>query len=109
METLGFTEADWPNGWPETEGKNFEDLTEEEQKAAETLGYDATSWNTFYEGKEWDELPADVQKAAGIAGFTKETWDASEWPEATSKAWDDLEEDVQKAMMVLGYVKNEWD
>lgn len=109
VATLGFTQETWDNhGWVESEDKHWHDLTPEERKAAETLGWDETAWDTQYEKKYWEELPPVVKDAAASAGFSQKLWDDDEWPENLHKGWKELTSDDRRAMNVLGYHKSTW-
>lgn len=46
---LGFDEESWnESGWPASESKCWGDLTEEERKAIETLGWDSAAWDSTH-------------------------------------------------------------
>jgi hypothetical protein len=107
---LGFDKESGDNyGWPESEEKSLEDLTPMEWNAAETLGYDVTSWDTKYSDDNSADVPENVSEAAMSVGFTQELWDNDSWPEVLNKDWDELTPAQQKAGMVLGYSKWGWE
>jgi len=58
---------------------------------------------------EWDELPEEVQKAASTLGYTKITWESNIEPSSTKKSWNDLTEVERSAAGVLGFNKKKWN
>jgi hypothetical protein len=62
---LGFDEESWnESGWPaSSESKCWGDLTEEERKAVETLGWDSVAWDSTHESSSFFvDLPPFVGK-----------------------------------------------
>ena len=109
-EGLGYDSAKWDNSeWVDISDWHWHDLSDEQKKNAETLGWTEEAWEHQYNDSDWKDLPQKVQKAAAKAGFDQEKWDDDEWPENLEKEWDDLAEKDREAMAVLGYTKNVWD
>lgn len=81
---------------------NWEELSENviEENAAEGLQHLDT---------EWDELPEEVQKAASTLGYTEVMWESNMEPDSTDKLWDALTEAERNAAVVLGYDKKKWN
>ena len=59
--------------------KEWSDLTDDQRKAAEFLGYTNKKWSNDtrlpVEDKDWDELTEAQQEAAATLGYTEESWD----------------------------------
>lgn len=110
VKALGFTEDSWNNGdWPACENKWFEDLTQEERRAAETLGWTKEAWDSQFKQHDWRELPENIRRAAVAAGYTEEKWKHNERPKNLDKSWNELEEEDKQHMNVLGYTRWDWD
>mmetsp|Transcript_1135 Transcript_1135/g.1489 ORF Transcript_1135/g.1489 Transcript_1135/m.1489 type:complete len:85 (+) Transcript_1135:494-748(+) len=83
-------------------------MSDDQKKAATTLGWDYDSWDCKYENKDWNDLPKTVQEAATFIGFTQEMWDDDSWPDDMDVHWDDLSDKQKNAVHVIGYVKETW-
>lgn len=107
---LGFDQDGWDNeGWPSCEENWWEDLTPDEQKAAQDLGWDIHAWDGKYD-VDWESLPVDIRKCAKSIGFTPELWGEDEWPDALYKSWEDLSAKQKRGLHALGYAYEwEWD
>eukprot|EP01052_Picozoa_sp_SAG31_P033595 SAG31_NODE_3819_length_3852_cov_8.593658_3_plen_104_part_00 len=59
--------------------KTWEAMTEDEQEAAEFLGWDCPSWDSGFaqpmDGKWWNTMGEDNRSAARRLGHTRATWD----------------------------------
>lgn len=70
MKRDGPTDADW------------DDLTEEQRKAAQTLGYNKKKWDKGKkvpaDDEDWAELKYAQQEAAKTLGYTQASWDADD-------------------------------
>jgi len=107
---LGFNATTWDeSGRPASESKWWEDLSPEERKAAETLGWDIKAWDDKYEESNFGDLPPHVAKAATAIGFTAEMWDGNRLPGFEHKCWKELSEKEQIALNVLGWTEWKWD
>merc|ERR1712238_258421 len=116
----GFTAQKWDNDMPVL-GMNqeWEELSEDLQAAAVTLGYDQQTWcdgeDTYIQEEavqfinyDWEELPQNVKDAAHILGFDHEVWDNDGKTPHTGKDWHELSTAQQNAAATLGYTKQIW-
>jgi len=64
---------------------------------------------TMYEEFDWDDLPENIQEAAITLGYTKELWEKDQEPETNKKSWNQLTHEQQNAASLLGYNRKKWD
>lgn len=91
---LGYSGKDGPEKWDDhqhtdiVKDKTFEDLSEEEQKAAKALKFDTITWNEWelreswlhrvtFTRTVWSELDSTQKKSAGELGFSTRRWYAN--------------------------------
>lgn len=108
-KAIGFEQQTWDDKeWLPIDDKHWWDLTAEEKKECETLGWDETSWESKYEDQWWADLPNHVQKAAEKLGWNQENWDG-DWDTPTwHKGWEDFSEEEKRCLHVLGYYVHTW-
>ena len=116
-EGLGFTELSWDNWSNEEEQpsslyKIWDELTDEEEKAAEYLGYTQFIWDTQQPPaaqKFWSDLTEPEIIAATALGYTELNWDnmsgEEEQPPSNSKTWDLMTDEELTSLEVLGYTE----
>lgn len=87
--TLGWSQANWDgeDDPPLSDGKKWDDLTDEEKTAADRFCY-------FYES--WDGSPLDV-------------WQGRAWPEWRFFPWSDMAPEEQELMREVGYTEDTWN
>jgi hypothetical protein len=102
---LGYVPGTWPKiikEWPD-----WDDLSAEEQEAAEQLQLDEDSWPPKEDvfALEWDELDEDIKTAALALGYSESVWPSCDrdWPE-----WDDLTMQEEEAATALGLDSFNW-
>lgn len=64
---------------------------------------------TKYYKYDWDDLPEDQKKAAAVLGYTKEIWDGEGETPASEKDWEELTPAEKEAAKALGYTESKWD
>lgn len=110
---------------PESDDKDWDQLTSAERKAALLLGYNKNSWNGDGDSEEggdnitsdassdgseaWASLSNEAKNAAKILGYTQSIWDNDGSPPTEDKDWDELSPTEQEAAKTLGYTKEKWD
>ncbi len=122
---LGWDETNWDNADPTTipvsETTPWDELTEEEQEAAASLGYAEADWaelqarmpeadaDEFWSSLSWDDLKYSEMRLWGILGWDAESWEGTtDAPESDTKPWDELTEEEQEAATQLGYTDETW-
>ena len=109
-KVIRFDEASWNEAsWLEIDDKHWHDLTEEEKKAVETLGWDEMAWDHKYEHTSFDDMPKHAQKAATKLGWDAEKWDGDWDMSVWEKGWGDMTDEEKRCLHVLGYMKSTWD
>jgi hypothetical protein len=58
---------------------------------------------------DWDELNDEQLKAAKKLGYTKDIWDNDKKCPADDLDWEDLSNEQRKAAGVLGYDEDSWN
>jgi hypothetical protein len=107
-EELGYNAEKWDNSEDiDATWKSWWDLTEDEKKNLEILGWEETAWEYQYQWTEWKDLPKLQKKAAKVAGYTEDNW--QEWVEGLDTWWEDLGKDEKEAMCVMGWTQSTWD
>ena len=100
------------NGKIAIEDKDWEELSDEQKKAAELLGMDEDEWDDSddekarYEDVDWKHLLPDVKAAATELGYTQEMWDSESSGKKLAiedKDWDDLSQRERDLLKILGY------
>ena len=81
-----------------------------EARASQTIvaRADVCSWNDV----SWRDLSDDEKKAWETLGWTWQMWDAEEGgsqPASSSKGWVELSDDERAAARRLGYKRRTWD
>ena len=106
---------------PESNEKEWDELTIEEQRAASLLGFNRKKWDADsdtdgsskqklpYEDTDWSELPDSVRSAALTLGYSQSIWDNDGQSPLDSKDWSKLTKSQQDAAAVLGYDQQKWD
>ena len=112
-KTLGYDEALWNgNGQIPIENKDWEELSDEQKKAAEVLGFDEDEWDDSddegprYEDVDWKHLLPDVKAAAIELGYTEEMWDSESSDkklDIEDKDWDELTQKERDLLKIIGY------
>mmetsp|Transcript_13422 Transcript_13422/g.29147 ORF Transcript_13422/g.29147 Transcript_13422/m.29147 type:complete len:192 (-) Transcript_13422:162-737(-) len=109
-KVIGSDQKKWNDKeWLDVDDKHWHDLTNEEKKACETLGWDAVSWEHKYDDQSWVDMPKHVQKAAEKLGWNQEKWDDDWDVPAWEKGWSEFTAEEQRCMHVLGYYVHTWD
>ena len=114
MHTFVFTLSQIRNGNGKipAEDKDWEELSDEQKKAAELLGMDEDEWDDSddegprYEDVDWKHLRPDVKAAATELGYTQEMWDSESSGKKLAiedKDWDELSQKERDLLMILGY------
>lgn len=62
-----------------------------------------------YEDVPWSKLPLSARKAAKTLGYEESTWDSKEWLGIDDYDWCDLSEEQRKACETLGWEETAWD
>jgi hypothetical protein len=75
----------------------------------EKITYGFTDKDAKYEDVPWADLPPLARRAAESIGFDESTWDGKEWLPIDDKHWWDLNEDELKACEDLGWTKDSWN
>ena len=111
---------------PESDGKQWDELTSAERKAALLLGYCKKSWNGDGDSEEeggnntsdalssdgsedWAGLSNEARNAAKVLGYTQAIWDNDGSPPTEDMDWDELSPKEQEAAKTLGYTKERWE
>ena len=109
-KTIGFDQKTWDGKeWLPIDDKHWKDLTPEELKACETLGWTKESWDTKYEGVYWKDLPDVVKRACEKMGWDQIKWDEDWDVPCWEKEWEEFDDDEKRALHVLGYYVHTWD
>jgi len=123
-QTLGYNKKMWEsNEEPQSNSKNWAELTPAEQSAASAFGFNRKKWDSNVNGSDtdassseegfgnydWDELPPDAKKAAKILGYNSSAWDGSKKVASSYKAWKDLTDAERDAAKFLSYDRKKWD
>ncbi len=107
-EAIGYTEEKWDSGeFVDVSYYHWWDLSEDQKKNLEILGWEETAWETKYEWTEWKDLPKLQKKAAKIAGYTEDTWQGH--VDGLDEWWNDLSKEKREAMCVFGWTEAKWD
>jgi hypothetical protein len=105
---LGYDKNKWDNSEEvDCQWEHWEDLTDEQRKAAKIIGWEETAWDSHYRWTEWDELPKLQKKAARVAGYTEDNW--QDWVEGLDEWWEDLGHKEKQGLAVMGWTKYTWD
>lgn len=128
LQILGYDAVKWDSGYEED--RDWSELTEFEQTAAEYLCYSEPLWNgdplpwnvkratpakdaneacPEIDTKTWDELTKQQRFSAQILKYDRETWDSDEGNSVTSLSWDSLSDRMRVAGEALGYREETWD
>ncbi|KAL7444225.1 hypothetical protein ACHAXM_009495 [Skeletonema potamos] len=129
---LGYTQSSWSDNEDNpTEQKTWNELSPEEQSAANVLGYNEIIWTHIttaenddddsddeddsgndridtFNDLRWDALPSDARQAAEILNFTPTSWDEDAANSLMEKDWEELSDDQKRAAILLGYDQNMW-
>ena len=65
--------------------------------------------DTDLDDHDWKELSAEQKKAAETLGYTKKIWDRGGKAPTEDLDWDELTKEQQEAAKILGYNKEKWD
>lgn len=69
----------------------------------------SSSSDSDLEDYDWKELSKEQKKAAETLGYNKKMWDKGGKPQTEDLDWDELTPEQQEAAKVLGYNKEKWD
>lgn len=134
---LGYTQFSWGgSGDNPIEEKKWDELSSEEQSAANVLGYNEGIWahimsaendedsdDDSYDGDDsdsendriesfselrWESLPSDAKRAAEILHFTQSSWDEDVPNPLMEEEWEELTDEQKRAAILLGYDENTW-
>ncbi len=104
---------------PQLGEKAWNELTEDEQRAAALLGFDHKKWdmdgdthissNYKYESYEWRDLPNEVKKAALAIGYTESIWNNDGELPLKRTEWSELTLEQKESAHVVGYDQRRWD
>jgi len=126
-ETLGWSQASWDEEIevPDSENKDWAELTVEEQSAASQLGYVEETWNginlqevrqpegnveDFWNAQEWTTMTPAEQALWETLGWSQASWDEEiEVPDSENKDWAELTTEEQSAASQLGYTEVLWN
>lgn len=90
--------------------QSFKGLKHESGKEPSTQNNQENKMSKEYLDYDFDELPENAQAAAVTLGYTQETWDNDETPaDLDDSDWDELSKDEQDAAKVFGYDQASWD
>ena len=107
-EAIGYTEEKWNSGeFVDVSYYHWWDLSEDQKKNLEILGWEETAWEEKYQWTEWKDLPKLQKKAAKIAGYTEDTWQGH--VDGLDEWWNDLSKEKREAMCVFGWTEAKWD
>lgn len=123
---LGWTHLSWRGDGvdpPNSEIKNWSDLTDQQKGAAKKICYFQETWDevnlndwdcmrNHYDDYSWDELAEwGVQPLFETLGWTHESWrgDNTDAPESEGKSWSQLSKVEQKAAGQLCFNRKIWD
>eukprot|EP01052_Picozoa_sp_SAG31_P010895 SAG31_NODE_606_length_13607_cov_17.509846_4_plen_764_part_00 len=128
---LGWDASSWDAGeCPPVVDLVFAELSDEQQSAAEVLGFQgAADWDVFEEEtttslehgcnisnpvpakhQYWAELQQKQQEAAAVLGWDASSWDAGECPPVVDLLFAELSDEQQSAAEVLGFQgAADWD
>jgi len=124
---LGWNQASWDEEIeaPDSEDKDWAELSDEERIAATQLGYVEETWNgvevqeirepegnveDFWNAQEWTTLTPAEQALWEKLGWSQASWDEEiEAPDSEDKDWAELDEEEQSAASQLGYTEALWD
>mmetsp|Transcript_19166 Transcript_19166/g.27065 ORF Transcript_19166/g.27065 Transcript_19166/m.27065 type:complete len:517 (+) Transcript_19166:81-1631(+) len=126
FNVLGWTHESWRGDGvarPNTNGKDWEDLTSEERQAAKKICYFEEIWDDIdfdkwdctrnhYSDYTWHGLEEEgVIEYFKILGWTDASWNGTtaNAPESASKSWNDLTEEQHVAARKLCFLKQDWD
>jgi hypothetical protein len=114
-EALDWTETTWNNpGQATIETFAFEDLPDESQDEASSMGFDDMSWNCYinhFDAFVWSSLEdLDVQKYFITLGWSRQSWEGEIDPPASDETpWVALTAAEQNAATELCYTKEMWE
>jgi hypothetical protein len=123
---LGWNEGAWsadtPEAYPETEWSKWTGLSDLQQDALRSLGYDQKTWDrnrprsgveiieAFWNSLKWDKLSPAEQNLWRVLGWDEKSWSgASAEPSSEEKYWDELSDAERFAAGKLGYDQTIWD
>ena len=87
--------------------KDWEDLDEEEQSAAELLGYEPSAWPAIKrEWPDWDDLEEHERDAGAALGLDEDTWPPKQ--DLFTREWVELDGEQQESALKLGYTPELW-
>lgn len=124
-EALGMTEDDWEGkgSMPSSAGKDWSQLSQNEQAAARSLGYDKIKWSyasvgdarqsgnptKYYGNFSWSGMSSILQGFWKTLGYSQSLWDSNGNASSTSKTWAQLSVDERTAAGDLGYDEQTWN
>ncbi len=119
---LGWTMPQWDGLVPDTPNTDtdWNDLTDAQRQAAQSLGFTKKTWNSprpgdayksgnpndYYSRYNWDDFDVRICQLWEELGMTKVMWTANQ---NIDKSWSELTADQQNAATQLGYMQQTWD
>mmetsp|Transcript_36906 Transcript_36906/g.41219 ORF Transcript_36906/g.41219 Transcript_36906/m.41219 type:complete len:1044 (+) Transcript_36906:450-3581(+) len=112
---LGYNKETWGvDGEPPANDKKWDELTSDEQTAAEFLGYDSRKWAVVHSRDfsvlkdDWASLSKEAKSAAKVLGYTATIWKQNGSVPAEDKDWNELKKKERAAARILGYTEENW-
>lgn len=124
---LGWSQESWEGEGkhPSTEGKWWDQLSDDEKRAANSLCYFKMNWDGVdmnpndsyfpynfpeFRYRPWDELSLSVQNTAiGMMNYTEETWNDLGTHVAEKNTFLNLDSKTREGAMELGFYTHNWD
>ncbi|KAG7338013.1 Jacalin-like lectin domain containing protein [Nitzschia inconspicua] len=108
---LGYDENSWDAAEPVAyHGKPFQDLTDDEKRAATYLGRNPLEFKL--KNVQWNTITEEMKKYASALGWTEETWNRN-FPirdlDVDKLYWKELSQEQKEAASYFGYNQNLWD